>query len=309
MRVIFFGTPDFAVSSLEAVHQAGHEIVQVVAQPDRPQGRGLRMHSPPTAQTARTLGIPVDQPSRLRDQEFLSRVTALKPDLGIVVAYGKILPQSLLEIPRAGFVNVHASLLPKYRGAAPIQRAIEAGETETGVTIMRVDAELDHGPTLAMELTEIGNDERASSLSARLASLGAMALTGTLSALEAGSSIELPQDHAQATYARKIEREEGRVSWQSTAKQLYDRFRAFDPWPGLFVDAGGELVKLLDVTKSEAEADFRAGTIARSGPDSVAVATSKGILEVRQLQRPGKKPTHAVEYLRFRNLNVGDHFE
>lgn len=267
------------------------------------------MHSPPIAQVARTLGIPVAQPSRLRDQEFLTRVTALKADIGIVVAYGKILPEALLEIPRMGFVNVHASSLPKYRGAAPIQRAIEAGESETGVTIMRVDAELDHGPTMAMELTKIGKDERASSLSARLASLGAMALTGTLSTLETGSFNESPQDHAQATYARKIEREEGRVSWQSTAKQLYDRFRAFDPWPGLFVDAGGELIKLLDVAVSEAEADLTPGTIARLGFESIAIVTSKGILEVRQLQRPGKKPTTAVEYLRFRNLNVGDHFE
>src|SRR5437764_12801805 len=172
MRVVFFGTPQFAVPSLEAVARA-HEIALVVAQPDKPAGRGMKLRSPAVAMRARELGLPVAQPAKIRDAAFLESIAALRPDAGIVIAYGKILPAALLAIPALGFLNVHASLLPKYRGAAPIQRAIEHGERETGVTIMRVDEELDHGPMLAVVKTESGPDEDAPSLASRLSALGA----------------------------------------------------------------------------------------------------------------------------------------
>src|SRR5437764_9043443 len=238
MRVVFFGTPQFAVPSLEAVARA-HEIALVVAQPDKPAGRGMKLQSPAVAVRARELGLPVAQPPKIRDAAFLDSIAALRPDAGIVVAYGKILPAALLQIPAQGFFNVHASLLPKYRGAAPIQRAIEHGERETGVTIMRVDEELDHGPMLAMVKTEIGPDEHAPSLAARLSALGAAALVDAL----ASNPPDIPQDHAHATLAPKIEKSEGAVDWNHSAQMIYDKFRAFDPWPGLFTPE----LKLIDI--------------------------------------------------------------
>ena len=201
LRLVFFGTPDFAVPTLEALARE-HEIALVVAQPDKPAGRGMKMQSPAVAVKARQLELPLAQPPKIRNPEFLDSIAALQPDAGIVVAYGKILPANLLAIPAQGFVNVHASILPKYRGAAPIQRAIEHGEMTTGVTIMRVDEELDHGPILAIETTEISPDEHTPSLAARLSLLGASALLRVL----AENPAETPQDHNAATYAPKIEK-------------------------------------------------------------------------------------------------------
>src|SRR4051794_24302314 len=238
LRLIFFGTPEFAVPTLEALARE-HEIALVVAQPDKPAGRGMKMHAPAVAVKAREMRLPLAQPPKIRNEQFLSSIENLKPDAGIVVAYGKILPANLLAIPAHGFINVHASILPKYRGAAPIQRAIEHGETTTGVTIMRVDEELDHGPMLAVETNEIGPHERTPSLAARLSSLGA----DTLARVLATSPAETPQDHAAATYAPKIEKSEGAIQWTDSAAAIYNKFRAFDPWPGV---SAGEL-KLIDI--------------------------------------------------------------
>jgi methionyl-tRNA formyltransferase len=233
LRIAFFGTPEFAVPSLEAL--AGeHEIVLVVAQPDKPSGRGMKMHAPAVAVRAKQLGLPLLQPLKVRNEEFLSAVRKAEPDIGIVIAYGKILPVALLEIPRRGFLNVHGSLLPHWRGAAPIQRAIEAGEAKTGVTIMRVDAELDHGPMLVLASLEIGPDERTPSLATRLSGLGADVLREVLS--KTGVN-EVEQDHEQATYAAKIDKGEGLIRWTDSARSIYDRFRAFDPWPGVFTES------------------------------------------------------------------------
>ena len=224
MRIVFLGTPDFAVPTLDALARA-HEVALVVAQPDKRAGRGLQLQSPAVARHAKEFGLPLAQPAKIRDA--VADIHGLKPDIGIVVAYGKILPPELLRVP---FFNVHASLLPKYRGAAPIQRAIEHGEIETGVTIMRVDAELDHGPILSNERTPIGPDEHSPSLSTRLSKIGADLLLRTL----AGDMRETAQDHARATLAPKIEKSEGEILWSEPAKSIYDKFRAFDPWPGVF---------------------------------------------------------------------------
>ena len=287
MRVVFFGTPEFAVPTLEALARE-HEIVLVVAQPDKPAGRGMKMQAPAVAVKARAMGLPLAQPPRVRNDEFLSSIAALNPDAGIVVAYGKILPANLLVIPRHGFINVHASILPKYRGAAPIQRAIEHGETTTGVTIMRVDEELDHGAMLAIETTEIGPDERTPSLASRLSKIGAEALLEVLATMPAGT----PQDHDAATYASKIEKSEGAIDWRDSTAAIYNKFRAFDPWPGIFA---GDL-KLIDV--APANDNGAPGTILSASNDGVIVATGDGALRLITVQRPGKPKAAAADVLR-----------
>jgi methionyl-tRNA formyltransferase len=287
LRLIFFGTPDFAVPTLEALARE-HDIALVVAQPDKPAGRGMKMQSPAIAIKAREIGLPLAQPPKIRDAEFLRSIATLRPDAGIVVAYGKILPASLLEIPKQGFLNVHASILPKYRGAAPIQRAIEHGETTTGVTIMRVDEELDHGPMLAIETTEIGPDERMPSLAARLSRLGASDLLKVLANMPA----ERPQDHAAATYAPKIEKREGAIQWSDATATIYNKFRAFDPWPGVFV---GDL-KLIDVAPVSAHGT--PGTVLSVGDDGVIVATGDGAIRLVKVQRAGKPVVAAADLLR-----------
>jgi methionyl-tRNA formyltransferase len=287
LRLVFFGTPQFAVPSLERL--AGeHDVALVVAQPDKPAGRGMKMQAPAIAVKARELDLPLAQPAKIRDAEFLESIAALKPDAGIVVAYGKILPAALLSIPSRGFLNVHGSILPKYRGAAPIQRAIERGETTTGVTIMRVDEQLDHGPMLAIETTEIGPDERTPSLAARLSIIGAEALARVL----ANWPAETAQDHAAATIAPKIEKSEGAIPWSDTTASIYNKFRAFDPWPGVFA---GEL-KLLEMAPATGLGE--PGTILSMSAEGVIVATGDSALRLITVQRPGKGRVAAAEALR-----------
>jgi len=287
LRLVFFGTPQFAVPSLEKLARE-HDIALVVAQPDKPAGRGMKMQAPAVAVKARELGLPLAQPAKVRSEEFLGSIAALSPDAGIVVAYGKILPAALLAIPTRGFLNVHGSILPQYRGAAPIQRAIEHGETTTGVTIMRVDEQLDHGPMLAIEKTEIGPDERTRSVAARLSLIGAEALGRVLASWPA----ETPQDDAAATIAPKIEKSESAIQWSQTSASIYNKFRAFDPWPGVFA---GEL-KLIEM--APATGSGTPGTILSAGADGVVVATGDGAVRLITLQRPGKGPVAAVELLR-----------
>jgi methionyl-tRNA formyltransferase len=294
VRVLFFGTPQFAVPTLDAIARE-HDVALVVAQPDKPAGRGMRLQAPAVVARARELGLAAAQPGRIRDATFLESVAALHADVGIVVAYGKILPAALLAIPPRGFLNVHASLLPKYRGAAPIQRAIERGERESGVTIMRVDEELDHGPMLAIARTPIDPDEHTPALAARLSRLGAEAL---LRALREWPP-EVPQDHAAATLAPKIEKEEGLVRWHETARAIYDKFRAFDPWPGIFTPS----MKLIDV--APAEGGGEAGTIVAIDR-GVVVACGKGALRVLRMQRPGKPAVAAADVARAERWRLGE---
>ena len=284
MRIIFLGTPEFAVPTLEALARE-HEIALVVAQPDKRAGRGLNLQSPAVAVKARELGLPLAQPAKIRELE------PVDADVGIVVAYGKILPPALLKIP---FLNVHGSILPKYRGAAPIQRAIEHGETETGVTIMRVDEELDHGPILSIARTAIGPDERASQLAARLARIGADVMLATLS----DHPVETPQDHSKATYAPKIEKSEGEVRWSDSAKTIYNKFRAFDTWPGVFA---GDL-KLIDIAPASGRGE--PGTILAID-EGVTVATGDGAIQLLVVQRSGKSRQRASEFARGAGWRVG----
>jgi methionyl-tRNA formyltransferase len=275
------------VPALEELARA-HDVALVVAQPDKPAGRGMKLQAPAIAVKARELGLPLAQPAKIRDAAFLESIAALEPDAGIVVAYGKILPAALLSIPKRGFLNVHGSILPKYRGAAPIQRAIERGETTTGVTIMRVDEQLDHGPMLTVESTPIGPDERTSSLAARLSALGASALARVLS----NWPDEIPQNHDESTYAAKIEKSEGAIQWSDSTASIYNKFRAFDPWPGVFA---GEL-KLIDI--APAAGHGTPGTILSIDLDGVVVATGDGALRLITVQRPGKGRVAASDALR-----------
>ena len=293
MRIVFLGTPDFAVPTLDALARA-HDVALVVAQPDKRAGRGLQLQSPAVARHAKDLGLPLAQPAKIR--EVLPQIDALKPDIGVVVAYGKILPPDLLKIP---FYNVHASLLPHSRGAAPIQRAVEHGESETGVTIMRVDEELDHGPVLAMEQTAIGPDEHSPSLSSRLSKIGADLLLRTL----AGDMRETAQDHARATLAPKIEKSEGEIRWSDSASSIYNKFRAFDPWPGVF---RGD-VKLIEI--EPAEGSGKPGEILAIDGRTVTVATGDGALRLVVLQRAGKSRQRAAEFAHGAGWRAGAQLE
>jgi methionyl-tRNA formyltransferase len=296
VRIAFFGTPDFAVASLDALARE-HEIVLVVAQPDKPAGRGMKMQAPAVAIRARELGLPLLQPPKIRNAGFLDDVRRVAPDCGIVVAYGKILPGALLEIPRLGFLNVHGSILPRWRGAAPIQRAIEAGDRVTGVTIMRVDEELDHGPMLRIESTEIGPDERTPELARRLSQIGADALAAVLRDMPP----EVEQDHALATHAAKIEKSEGLVTFDEPARVIYDRFRAFDPWPGVsFRD-----LKLTEIRRID-EGSGAPRTILAIDDAGVTVAAAEGAIRLIELQRAGKPRTPAAALARGLGWRVGD---
>jgi methionyl-tRNA formyltransferase len=290
VRIVFFGTPDFAVPSLDAIARE-HEVVLVVAQPDRPAGRGMKMQAPAVAVRARNLGLPLLQPPKIRTEEFLDEVARTNPDCGVVVAYGKILPKALLDIPERGFLNVHGSVLPLWRGAAPIQRSIEAGDKVTGVTIMRVDEQLDHGPMLRIETTEIGADERTPQLAQRLSHIGGEALAAVLRDVENGTAVETEQDHARATIAPKIDKREGEITFDEPAHTIYNRFRAFDPWPGVaFRD-----LKLTDLRPAEGSAAPR--TILEID-DGVVIACGGGALRILELQRPGKPRTPAAAVAR-----------
>ena len=231
LRIVFFGTPEFAVPSLHAVMHSGHQLVGVVSQPDRPKGRGHQVQFTPTKALAESFGHLVLQPAKIRDEAFLQQIRDLKPDLGVVVAYGRILPDALLAIPRLGMINVHASILPRYRGAAPIQRAVLAGDAETGVTIMRVITEMDAGPTFAVGRVPIPPDATSGDMEHTLADLGARLLLPVVDDLAAGRAVETPQDASQATHAAKITKAEGPIDWAEPSDAIHNKVRGLQPWP------------------------------------------------------------------------------
>ena len=239
LRVVYFGTPGFAVPPLQALLRSRHQVVAVVSQPDRPKGRGQRTAATPTKELAVLCGVPVLQPTRLKDDVFLAELAALRPDLGVVAAYGRILPDALLALPPLGMINVHASLLPRYRGAAPVHRSVIAGDAETGVTIMRVVQELDAGPMIETATRRIDPDETSVEVERGLAELGAKILVGVVDRLADGPVTEIPQDHARATYAPKITRAEGSIDWSLPAAAIHNLVRGLQPWPLVSVSLDG----------------------------------------------------------------------
>jgi methionyl-tRNA formyltransferase len=306
MRVVFFGTPEFAVPSLRALVAHGAEVVAVVSQPDRPQGRShSTLIPPPVKSAAQALGLPVHQPERPRGDVFLTQLRRLAPDLGVVVAYGHILRPEVLDSPRLGMINVHASLLPRHRGAAPVQAAILAGDRETGVTVIRMDPGMDTGPVLHRLRTPIAADETAGQLATRLAELGAQALRDTLATLDRGEPPSEPQDEACASYAPKIDRDVARVSWDEPAERVVRRVRAFDPAPGAWTTLEGTELKLFG-TRVEA-ATGAPGTILRIDP-ALVVAAGERSVAIAEVQPAGRRRMTADAWVRGRGARVGQRF-
>ncbi len=288
MRIVFAGTPEFAAQHLQALLDANRQVVAVYTQPDRPAGRGQKLMPSPVKQLAQSRGIPVFQPSTLRAPEAQAELAALQADLMVVVAYGLILPQAVLDLPRLGCINSHASLLPRWRGAAPIQRAIEAGDSESGVTVMQMEAGLDTGPMLLKVTTPISAIDTGGSLHDRLATLGAQALVEAVAALEAGTLVGEVQDDALATYAHKLNKEEARLDWTRPAVELERRVRAFHPWP--ICHAGLDDATLKVHAARAAAGQGTPGQVLEASREGLEVACGEGSLLLTRLQLPGGKP-------------------
>lgn len=308
MRLVFFGTPEFAVPSLEALVRAGHRVLAVITQPDRPAGRRQQPAPPPVKLRALELGLDVKQPERLRDPDFLEWLRACEWDAGVVVGYGKIVPSAIFRLPKHGVVNVHASLLPHYRGAAPIEWAIANGETRTGVTTIRIDEGLDTGDILLQCETQIGEEETAVMLRARLARMGADLLIETLAGLEAGTIRPRPQDHSQATLAPMLRKEDGRIDWSRTAEEIVRRVRAFVPWPGAYSWLRGKLLHLWRARALGAGGAGAPGTLAAQGERLLVSCGQGSVLEIFELQLEGRKRMPAAEFLRGFRLKQNERF-
>jgi methionyl-tRNA formyltransferase len=314
MLIVFLGTPEFAVPSLEALIASRHRVAAVVSQPDRPKGRGQHLRATPTKIVAEANGIPVLQPAKIRDEAFLDRIRAIAPDLGVVVAFGRILPDALIAIPRLGLINVHASILPRYRGAAPIQRAVMAGDADTGVTIMRIERELDAGATFAMKGVPIPPEATSGDLESTLATVGARLLLPVVDAMESGTATETPQDHSQATFAPKITKEEGPIDWTQAAVAIHNRVRGLQPWPLASTTlAGRRLVLRRTRVRSQSDALLTpartTGTVLRSQGDELVVACGDGTpLQILEVQPEGKRSMTAREFLAGRGVAQGDRF-
>ncbi|MDW8308093.1 MAG: methionyl-tRNA formyltransferase [Verrucomicrobiales bacterium] len=311
LRVIFMGTPELAVVCLEALRRAPFvELVAVVTQPDRPKGRELKLQPPPVKEAAQRAGLPVLQPETVRDAAFLEQVRALRPDVIVVAAFGQILPPALLALPRLGCVNVHTSLLPKYRGAAPIQWALLNDERETGVTIMKMDAGLDTGDILAQRATPILPEDNAATLHDRLAQLGAELLVEILPAYAAGRVQPRPQPAEGASQAPKLRKEDGRIDWRLGARAIWNRIRAFTPWPGAFTFLPAEprphLLKIWEATVAEGRG--APGEILSADRTGIVVACGQDALRVMILQREGGRRLTAEEFLRGHPLRPGARF-
>ena len=303
MRILFVGSGEIGIPTLRALLRSPqHEVVGVVTQPDKPAGRTQKMQAPPIKAELAATSLPLLQPARLRDDRALAQIRALEPDVVVVMAYGQILPQSVLEIPRLACLNLHASLLPRYRGAAPIQAAIAAGDTRTGITVMYMDAGLDTGDILLQTELAISPHETGGSLHDRLAQLAPEALLGALEQLAANKAPRIPQDSSRATYAPKLTRDQGEIDWSEPAEAIERKIRAFDPWPGTFA-------RLTDASGNSRHLKiFRASVIARSGgkPGLVStpndkellVASGQGMLRLEEVQLEGKRRMPAPEFLR-----------
>jgi methionyl-tRNA formyltransferase len=310
-RIVFFGTPEFALPTLAALCAAGRAPALVVSQPARPVGRGRELREPPVATWARERGLAVEQPERVRDAAFLARLQALQPDLAVVVAFGQIFPRALLELPRLGCVNLHASLLPRHRGAAPVQAAIAAGDRATGVTTMLMEEGLDSGPILLQEEAPIGERETSGELGARLAELGAALVLRTLEGLERGDLVPRPQPGG-ATYAPRLAREAARADWALSAADLDRRLRAYTPWPGLRAELRGEPVRIVagePLDPGAVGGDGAPGTLLGLRDRRLAVACGQGsIFGIAGLQRPGRRPVAAADFFNGERLRAGERF-
>lgn len=311
MKLIFAGTPEFAASALAALLQAGHAVELVLTQPDRPAGRGMKAVASPVKQLAMQHGLTVLQPPSLKDPQAQMPLRECDTDIMVVAAYGLILPQAVLDLPRLGAINIHASLLPRWRGAAPIQRAILAGDTETGISIMRMDAGLDTGPVLMQKAVPITEEDTAQSLHDKLAALGASLIVEALSTLTRAGLAEQPQPVQGVTYASKLDKSEARIDWALPAQQVHRAIRAFSPFPGAHSALRGAELKLWKATPSALPAGLPAtpaGTVLAADATGIRVACGDGMLIIQELQRPGARRLPAAEFLRGFPVVPGDCF-
>jgi len=311
VRVVFFGTPAFAVPSLQALIDSRHVVAGVVTQPDKPRGRGQKVTPSPVKHAAAARGIPVLQPDRLRDSGFLDELRNLSPDLGVVAAYGKILPPDVLSLPRLGLINVHASLLPRWRGAAPIHRAILAGDTVTGVTIMRVVQALDAGPMLRVVETPIDPNETSASVESRLASLGADLLVNVIDDMEHGPVAEAPQDEAKVTYAARLSKGESAIDLSRPAADVHNTIRGLQPWPLASALLDDRRVRFLESILAPDEPSSSAappGTVIRIEPDALIVSTGRGAIALRRLQLDGRPVVSVRDFLNGHDVRPGSRF-
>ncbi len=301
-RILFAGTPEFSVPCLNALVEAGHQVLAVYTQPDRPAGRGRQVAPSSVKQAAQALGLPVAQPETLRDPDAQAALAAWGADLMVVVAYGLLLPPPVLAAPRLGCVNVHASLLPRWRGAAPIQRSILAGDTQTGVTIMGMEKGLDTGPMYLVRATPMAERETGGSLHDRLCILGAQALLEALPGILAGTLIPVPQDDGLAVYARKFTKDEALIDWSAPAEAIDRQVRAFDPWPVAETRLAGQTLRVWAAEPIPGAATAAPGAVVATSKAGIDVATGAGSLRITRLQLPGKRPMAAAELLNARNL-------
>ena len=308
MVIVFFGTPQFAVPSLEALIASRHDVRGVVTQPDRPRGRGQRVVDAPVKAAARQHRLPVFQPDRLRDPAVVSVIAAWEPDLGVVVAYGKLIPDDLLRVPRHGMINVHASLLPKYRGASPVHRAIIDGESETGVTIMQVVQALDAGDMLARATRSIAADETSEDLERDLGMLGARLLLDVIDRIDAGTVTPEPQEHGRSTYAPRLRKEEGLIDWTLPAASIHNRVRGLYPWPHAYSYLDDSRLILLQTHVLEGASVGQPGEIVDASRGAIHVATGNGVIAIDRLQAEGRRPVAAREFLAGRPLRAGARF-
>lgn len=305
-RIIFMGTPGFACPALQTLLDRREQVVAVFTQPDRPKGRGQKLQPPPVKELALAHGIPVFQPPRVRTPEAIEQIRALAPDLIVVVAFGQILPQALLNIPPQGCVNVHASLLPRYRGAAPLNWCLVNGETETGVTTMLMDAGLDTGPMLLKKAVPIGPDEGIESLHDRMAQLGAELLAETLDGLKAGTIVPEPQDDTASCYAPLLKKEHGIIDWSRPAREIHNQIRGLAAWPGTVTMLDGTTLKLY--RSAVADGSGEPGTVIAAGRQGIEVACGRDSLLILELQAPGSKRMEADRFLAGHPLSAGSRF-
>jgi len=305
LRVVFFGTPAFAVPTLEALLSSRHIVAAVVTQPDRPRGRGQKTTPSPVKETAVSSRIPVLQPASVKTPDFSAALSALHADIAVVAAYGQILTQQLLAAPRLGMINVHASLLPRYRGAAPVHRAIINGDTATGITIMRIVKALDAGPMIAVERVPIGAEQTSEELEHALAHAGATLLIRALDDIAAGRSHETPQDEAAASYAPRLTKEDGRIDWSWPAVRIHNLIRGLHPWPHAVTSADGKRLILHRSRPSDVVSTKPAGTILDATGERIRVATGDGTLDLLEIQAEGKRPMSVRDFLAGHPLTPG----
>ena len=308
LRVVFAGTPEFSVSALAAIHDAGHEVCAVYTQPDRPAGRGRKLTPSPVKQWAMDHSMVVHQPTSLKDDDQQKILAEFNADVMVVVAYGLLLPKAVLDAPRYGCINIHASLLPKWRGAAPIQRAIESGDTETGVTIMQMDEGLDTGDMLLWELQAIDDDTTAGALHDKLSKLGARLIVNALDQIMGGLVSPQPQPSLGVTYAHKLQKAEAKIDWNQSAHEILRKINAFNPWPVAQTTFNGEVLRVWGAKMGQTRSICEPGSITAATKDGIAVATDDGELLVTRVQLAGKKQMDVGEFLNARPVAKGDFF-